>query len=103
MTDFVRSCRGEGSYITRPMFTLCCRDEGGTHVSDLEQEVAMLATYVQNYGPFERERVKYWHFAAHLVDSCGWSVEQVNAWLTSGLHTADKARSRSQVACTLGA
>lgn len=57
----------------------------GGHVrqDDLEQDVAMLATYVLNYGPFEKERVKYWLFAAHLVDDCGWSVEKLNDWLTS--------------------
>jgi hypothetical protein len=44
----------------------------------LEQEVAMLATYVINYGPFEEERTRYWLFSAHLVKNNGWSVEQLN-------------------------
>lgn len=43
----------------------------------------MLATYVLNYGPFRKDRIKYWRLAAHLVDKCGWSVRQLNGWLAS--------------------
>ena len=49
--------------------------------ADLVSNVAMLGTYVQNYGPFEADRVKYWRLAAYLVEQCGWSVERLNAWL----------------------
>jgi hypothetical protein len=55
------------------------------HKNELDQEVAMLATYVLNYGPFEEERTKYWLFAAHLIKNNGWSVEQLNEWLTSAV------------------
>ena len=49
--------------------------------ADLASNIAMLGTYVLNYGPFEADRVKYWRLAAHLVDNQGWSVERLNAWL----------------------
>lgn len=49
--------------------------------AELARDVAMLGTYVLNYGPFEKRRVKYWPLAAHLVDKCGWSVRRLNQWL----------------------
>jgi hypothetical protein len=55
------------------------------HNNELEREVAMLVTYVINYGPFEVERTQYWLFAAHLIKNNGWSVEQLNEWLTSAI------------------
>jgi hypothetical protein len=61
----------------------CSSDDIRLQSNDLEQEVAMLATYALNYGPFEKSRVKYWLFAAHLVDNHGWSVARLNDWLTS--------------------
>jgi hypothetical protein len=51
--------------------------------NNIEEDVAMLGTYVLNYGPFEADRVKYWLLATHLVDKCGWSVTKLNDWLTS--------------------
>jgi hypothetical protein len=61
-----------------------CQGQGTkTHENDLEQEVAMLATYVLNYGIFEKDRVKYWRFAAHLVENVGWTLDQLNDWLGS--------------------
>jgi hypothetical protein len=59
------------------------RDDGSErHKNSLEQEVAMLASYVLNYGPFEEGRIRYWLLASHLVDTCGLSVDQLNQWLT---------------------
>jgi hypothetical protein len=49
--------------------------------NDLMQEVKMLALYVANFGPFEAGRAKYWLLASHLMERCGWSVEQLNEWL----------------------
>lgn len=56
--------------------------EIGTHDNVL-LDIKMLATYVTNYGPFEANRVKYWVLASHLVQGYGWSVQQLNDWLTS--------------------
>lgn len=50
--------------------------------NDLGRDVAMLATYVLNYGPFDVDRVKYWPFAAHLLCNYGWSIDQLNHWLS---------------------
>ncbi|MGA7557705.1 MAG: hypothetical protein WCF61_04745 [Terriglobales bacterium] len=58
-------------------------EENRPQENDLEEEVAMLGTYALNYGPFERDRVKYWLFAAYLIDTCGWSLERLNDWLMS--------------------
>jgi hypothetical protein len=54
----------------------------GKH-DNLPMDVKMLATYVANYGPFEESRVKYWLLASHLVENCGWKIQQLNDWLTS--------------------
>ena len=48
---------------------------------DLDEKVAMLGTYALNYGPFQPDRVKYWSFAAYLVDDVGWSLSRLNDWL----------------------
>jgi hypothetical protein len=55
-----------------------------TRGNDLKHDVAMLSTYVLNYGTFKKDRVKYWLLATHLVEKCGWSVRQLNRWLASG-------------------
>jgi hypothetical protein len=49
----------------------------------LEGDVAVLATYVVNFGPFKAERTRYWRLADYLVSHSGMSVEQLNAWLLS--------------------
>ena len=51
--------------------------------NDFVLDVKMLALYVANFGPFEASRTKYWLLASHLVERCGWSVEQLNDWLLS--------------------
>jgi hypothetical protein len=79
---------------------LCCKLNGGSflhHSSndyaeyvdanakarriDLERGVSILASYVQNYGPFEASRVRYWPLAEHLMKRLGWDLDQLNAWL----------------------
>lgn len=50
---------------------------------NLSLDVKMLATYVANYGPFEESRVKYWLLAEHLIERCGWKIEELNDWLAS--------------------
>jgi hypothetical protein len=59
------------------------RDKRFKSLNPIEWEVAMLLTYVTNYGPFKSDRVKYWRLADHLVTKRGWSVEQLNNWLES--------------------
>ncbi len=63
---------------------LRCQGEGAPlHENDLEEEVQMLATYVLNYGPLQEDRVKYWTFAAYIMEKSAWDVEQLNQWLAS--------------------
>jgi hypothetical protein len=65
------------------VFARCNGEDVDGHVSDVAQEVETLANYALNYGPFQPERIKYWPFAEHLVDKCGMSVDNLNAWLAS--------------------
>ena len=75
----------EGRTFIHHSSSLCAafgNDSGESCEDDLEHDVAALANYVLNYGPFEPDRVRYWPLAAHLVDSCSMDVQQLNAWLT---------------------
>lgn len=58
-----------------------------TRANDLQQDVAMLSAYVLNYGPFRKDRVKYWLLADYLIQRCGWTVRQLNGWLASAQNT----------------
>jgi hypothetical protein len=44
--------------------------------------IAILASYVLNYGPFETERLKYWPLAAKLAESFG-DLGRMNTLLQS--------------------
>jgi hypothetical protein len=67
-----------------------CAGEGASALeNDFEHDVATLANYVLNYGPFEADRIRYWPLAAHLVQTCGMRLEQLNAWLTTGPAVAE--------------
>jgi hypothetical protein len=84
---------------TQEYKTLCCCLAGGEFIhhtsnsyveyfdkdigkhDNLQLDIKMLATYVANYGPFEESRVKYWLLASHLVEKCGWEIQQLNEWL----------------------
>jgi hypothetical protein len=46
--------------------------------------IAILASYVINYGPFEADRLQYWPLAARLAESLG-DVARLNALLQSAL------------------
>jgi hypothetical protein len=50
---------------------------------DLLLGVRMLATYVENFGSFEQDRTRYWLLADFLCNKRGWSVQDLNEWLTS--------------------
>lgn len=75
-----------GSFIhhSSNVFAECCGDGSPVPPNEREQDVAMLAGYVLNYGPFEVDRVRYWRLADHLVRRCGMTVEQLNEWLMQG-------------------
>ncbi len=64
-------------------------DAGVNEHSNLLLDIKMLALYVTNFGPLEENRIKYWLLARHLVDKCGWSVEQLNEWLGLGASSSD--------------
>lgn len=55
----------------------------GKH-NNLLLDIKMLAIYVENYGPFQEDRVQYWLLASRLVKEYGWSTQQLNDWLISG-------------------
>jgi hypothetical protein len=57
---------------------------------ELEQQTAMLGTYVLNYGPFDADRVRYWKLASHLVDNVGWSIEYLNDRLIAATTVSDR-------------
>ncbi len=56
--------------------------EAGRREDSLRNEVRMHALYVQNFGKFDHDRVRYWRLAAYLVQEVGWTTEQLNDWLT---------------------
>jgi hypothetical protein len=74
------------------VYVQCGGDGAEAPENDLERDVAMLGNYVLNYGPFEEDRVRYWVLAAHLVDNCGLSLDQLNDWLTSGTVLANTTK-----------
>ena len=63
--------------------------EAKNHRIDLTFGVSILSSYVLNYGPFEPDRVKYWPLAARLMERLGWDLDQLNAWLSSVLESAE--------------
>jgi len=48
----------------------------------LERDVRMLALYVVNFGPFDERRAMHWLLARHLLQRCGWSLSDLNSWLS---------------------
>jgi len=47
----------------------------------LRNEVRMLGLYVQNFGQFKPDRIRFWRLADYLVTRVGWSVAELNEWL----------------------
>jgi hypothetical protein len=62
--------------------------DAGPPSNTIEQDVAALADYVVNYGPFAPDRVRFWHLPRYQVDVCGMSVDELNAWLMTALRPA---------------
>jgi len=65
-----------------------------TRPADLQRAVAMLRSYVVNYGPFEANRVKYWPLAARVMQQLGWSVDRLNGWLCAATAASEPATAR---------
>jgi hypothetical protein len=57
---------------------------------DLTLGISILSSYVLNYGPFERGRVKYWPLAVRLMERLDWDLGQLNNWLSSVLPPAER-------------
>jgi hypothetical protein len=48
---------------------------------DLSAGIAILSSYVMNYGPFAADRVRYWPLAERLVEALGGDVDRLNGLL----------------------
>jgi hypothetical protein len=62
---------------------------------DLPIGIAILGSYVLNYGPFQPDRVKYWPLAAQLMERLGWDLDELNRRLLSSLPEASARRDRA--------
>jgi len=56
--------------------------------------VAILASYVMSFGPLGADRVKYWPFAARLMEILAWDLSQLNGWLGSAQRRGPPSRRR---------
>ena len=65
-----------------------------TRPADLQRAVAMLRSYVVNYGAFEADRVKYWPLAAKVTRHLGWTLDRLNAWLGAAAAASEPATDR---------
>ena len=54
----------------------------------LEDGITILLSYVQNYGPFEPDRARYWRFAKAIMERQNWDTAALNQWLASALQPA---------------
>lgn len=52
-----------------------------TRPLDVAHQVAILASYVLNFGPFTPEGAEHWNLARELMALKGWTLGQLNAWL----------------------
>lgn len=68
-------------------FQQCAGEPQDAAPNELEDDIAVLGTYVLNYGPFEADRTGYWLLAKHLVETGGMTVEQLNEWLAAAAPT----------------
>jgi hypothetical protein len=53
-----------------------------------EDGVAVLISYVRNYGPFEPDRTRYWPYATAIMEWKNWDTAALNQWLASALRPA---------------
>jgi hypothetical protein len=54
-----------------------------------EDGIAVLISYVQNYGPFEPDRVEFWRYATAMMRWRNWDTAALNHWLASALESVD--------------
>ncbi|KQW02932.1 hypothetical protein [Rhizobacter sp. Root1221] len=55
---------------------------------ELRRGVAILASYVFNYGPFSIDKVRYWPLAGRLMELLHWDLDRLNHWLQAPFATA---------------
>jgi hypothetical protein len=53
-----------------------------------EDGVAVLLSYVQNYGPFEPDRTQFWPYADAVMKWKNWDAAALTCWLLSVLKHA---------------
>jgi hypothetical protein len=61
---------------------------------DLQRAMAILRSYVVNYGAFQADRVKYWPVAAQVLQQLDWTVDRLNAWLGAAATASEPAIDR---------
>jgi len=70
---------------------------------NLADGISILCSYVKNYGPFEPDRVNYWHFASTIMRLKNWNLDQLNNWLQSVLEPAGSGAEQAQASASRGA
>jgi hypothetical protein len=63
---------------------------------NLADGISILCSYVKNYGPFEPDRVNYWHFASVIMTLKNWNLDQLNNWLQLALEPAHSGAAQAQ-------
>lgn len=58
-----------------------CSMKDGTRI--VEEDLTVLASYVENFGPFTPETIDFWHFAKDLMRRHGCGLEDFNTMLRS--------------------
>jgi hypothetical protein len=58
------------------------KDNAAIH-PDFTHQVAILSSYVTNFGPFEISRIKYWPVAEQVMRCCHMDINSLNAWLVT--------------------
>ncbi len=59
--------------------------ELGREKTNFKRSLDILLRYVQMYGDWQQERLKYWPVASLLCNEFGGDVSKLNAWLKSKL------------------
>lgn len=66
-----------------------------TRASDLKAMMAFVGAYVKNFGLFETDRVRHWPFAARLMDTLDWTLDDLNTRLMACMEPGDAAAGAS--------